>query len=94
MSNPHEDAAREKKALALVSVIDRFQEHCCVGLSDSAARGLNEDFPRALRKMSADWWIEMSKRARVRPPSSTTLEQIFAVYDRRALDAQTERRGA
>lgn len=74
--NPHEEAARLRKVLALVAVIDQL---------DEARRT-----PEALGAWTASSWILAARAAGVRPLSLTTISAVIEHYRARATTPNLE----
>ena len=80
MTNPHESAARQRKALALVNAIGAFipgAGHCT--LSELAT---------ALRAQTPEWWARLAAQAGVYPPSPETIELVCKTFYVRAMAAE------
>lgn len=81
-SNPHESAARAKKALALVGAIDR----------NALKQGKNPFDQSALILLAsyswgADVWRKLAEMADVNMPSAETIKSVQSVYRDRATRA-------
>lgn len=69
--NGHEQAARLRKVMALLTIIDRNARHC--GMPELAGtRGVE-----TLRPLSARDWGALAREANVHPPSASTIALLL-----------------
>ena len=74
----YEEAARKRKVVALISVIDR---HARASRLDPLSQTFAEELPR----MSVQWWRQAALGAAIHAPSEITIGEVISFYRGRAV---------
>lgn len=78
--NPHETAARAKKAAALLAAVDRNARLVGMPVPEGTS-GV-----ALLRSLSRADWVALARAAGIRPPSRATVDVVLASIEARGVE--------